>query len=457
MAWIAIQTQNNDYNLTQPMVWLNSNAKNSYKYRHIIFKYWINPLRRAISFTTVFPKDQASVCSYPYRPISADQQSILYQRLHPCHPLSNHPWIGTDRNKHSIATEWGLPISGKPSNISESHYFAAVSGTFRLKRSDLLPKSPRPLPRLFSNETRPHLLCDLRSRYQSPDRLWRARGSQSGFQPKEARTSLLSAPSLFRGKDRRYLGRGLPLRGYSSSPSHRRDSGQEPFQVAFGDSRDSCEGRLGFLRPYYCRVSSRSSCFLCHCGQNHQTHSTILWGSALRGGFSWVLGLGVRIQTLAMENDPTLHRDTPSHSRKAFLATFPLQDDWLYLPCDCHQSFVTTPEPMAFLQSESHRRTYHSRTSRSLYAGQNPYQRLGFQSGLFSLGPFCLQLGQLVQTSLSTGRMATAQSSNPPKPPVSCSSTIASPSRTSDFKFAEQLSIFKNICRNFKKDHQIHL
>lgn len=67
----------------------------------------------------------------------------------------------------------------------------------------------------------------------------------------------------------------------------------------------SVQGGFGLLRPYNCRISSGGSRFLCHYGQNHQTHPTILWRSALRGSFPGVLGFGVRVQTLAMENNST--------------------------------------------------------------------------------------------------------------------------------------------------------
>ncbi len=443
--------QNSDYNLTQPVVWSNCNGKNSYKYPNFIFKYLANPLRWVIPSSAVFPKDQTAVCSYANYSISTTQQSLFHQRFHPCNSLPNDPWIGTDRNQHPLATKRCLPICGQSPHLSKSYNFVAISGTFRLQRSNLFPKPPRPIPKPFSDETRSCLIRDLRSRYQSPDRLWPATGSQSGFQPKEARTSLLSAPSLFRGKDRRYLGRGLSLRGYPSGSSHHRDSGQKPLQVAFGDSRDPCKGGFGLLRPYNCRVSSGHSRFLCHCGQNHQTHPTILWRSALRGDFSRVLSLGVRIQALAMENVPTLHRGAPSHSREAFLATFAFQDGWLYLSSNCYQSFVTTSEPLAFLQSEGHWRTYHSRTSRSLYPGENPFPRLGFKSGLFSLSPFCLQLGQLVQATLFPSRLAAIQSPDYSKSVTPGTRSIASSSGTTNFKLAKQLPVRKNIYANFTK------
>jgi len=448
---MAEMVQNSDYNLTQPVVWSNCNDKNSYKYPNFILRYLANPLRRVIPSSAVFPKDQTAVRSDADYSISTTQQSLFDQRFHPCHPLSNDPWIGTDRNQYPLATKRCLPICSQSPHLSKSYQLTALSGAFRIERFNLFSKPPRPIPGPFSDKTRSHLLCDLRSRYQSPDRLWPATGSQSGFQPEEARASLLSAPALFRRKDRRYLGRSLSLRRYSSSSSHHRDSREKPLQAAHGDSRNPCKGRFGLLRPYNCRVSSRSSRFLCHCCQNYPTYSTILWRSPLRGGFSRVLGLGVRIQTLAMENDSTLHCGAPSHSRKAFLATFAFQDGWLYLPCDCYQSFVTTPEPLALLQSESHGRTYHSRTSRSLYSGKNPCQRLGFQSGIFPSGPFRLQLDQLVQTSLFSSRLAATQSSDYSKSVTSGSRPIASSSGTTNFKFTKQLPLRKNIYANFTK------
>ncbi len=171
----------------------------------------------------------------------------------------------------------------------------------------------------------------------------------------------------------------------------------------------------------------------------------------MRGGFSRLLGLGVRIQTLAMESNSTLHHCAPSHSREAFLATFPFQDGWLYLSCDCYKSLVTTPKPLALLQSKSHGGTYHSRTPRSLYTGQNTNKRLSSQSGLFSSGPLCLQLGQLVQTSLSISRLATTQSQEPSKSAIYGTTSINSTPGEANFKFTQQLPIFKNVYANFKQ------
>jgi hypothetical protein len=67
--------QNNDYNLTQPMVWLNCNAKNSYKYPNLIFRHLVNPLWGIIPPATVFPEDQTLLSSCPSRLIPATQYS----------------------------------------------------------------------------------------------------------------------------------------------------------------------------------------------------------------------------------------------------------------------------------------------------------------------------------------------------------------------------------------------
>lgn len=352
-----------DYNFTQPMIWLNSNAKNSYKYPNLIFRLLVNPLLWVIPSSTVFSKDQTALCSDADYLISTTQQSLFRHRFHPCYPLPNYLWIETDLNQHPLATKWCLPIYSQSLHLPQSYDLEAISGTFRLQRSNLFSKPPRPIPCPYSEGIRSHFLCDLQSRYQSPNHLWPATGSRSEFQPEEERTSFLSAPAALSGKkDRRYL----------SSPSYHRDSRQKPLEVALGDSRDPCKERFGLLRPYNCQASLRNSCFLRHCGQNHPTHSTILWGSVLRESFPRILGLGVRIQTLAMENDSMLYRGTSSPSREIFLANFSFQDGWLYLPCDCYQLFVTTPKPLALLQLENHQRTYHSRTSRSLYFGEIP-------------------------------------------------------------------------------------
>jgi len=451
--WIAQQTPDSGHTLTQPVVLLNCNAKNSYKYRHIFFKCWINPLRRIISPPAIFPKDEASFCSRSCRSVSTTQQSILHQRLHPRHPLSNHAWFGPDRNQHSLATKRSLPIFSKPPNISRSHYPTTVSGTLRLQRPDSLPESPRPFPWPFPDKTRSRILCDLRPRYKGLDGLWPTAGSQDWFQSQKARTSFLSTPSLLRGEDGRYLGRSLPLGGCPSGSSHNRDSGKKYFDVAFRHSRDSSKGRLGLLRSYDCRIPPRSARFLCDCRPDHQADPTILRRPFLRGDLSWPLVRRIRVQTMAVEYSPTLYRCAAPRPRKTFLATFAFQDGWIHLPCNCHQSLVETSQSLAILQPKSNGRTNHSGTSRSLYFGQNSDPRLDFQSSLFPLGPVCLQLNQLVPTPLLPGRLATTQSPDYPKPAALGTSPIASPTRTTGFKFAEQLPILEDIFGDFKK-HQ---
>ena len=88
--------QNNDYNLTQPMVCLNCNAKNSYKYPNFTFRPLANPLWGVISHITVFPGDQTSFASHPSHLIPASQSSddsisvILSSRSIDLTPGSTH-------------------------------------------------------------------------------------------------------------------------------------------------------------------------------------------------------------------------------------------------------------------------------------------------------------------------------------------------------------------------------
>jgi len=451
MAWTPKQPSTKDYNFTQPMVWSNCNVKNSYKCRHIILEHRINPLRRVVSFATVFPKHQAAIYSHPKHTLSTTQQSIFRQRFHARHPLSNHPWVGTDRNQHSPAAEWHLPISGEPSNLSRSYYPAAVSGTFRLQRPIGLPESPRPVPCPFPDKAWSRLLCDLRSRYQSLDGLWPTAGGQDWIQSQKARTSFLSTASLLRGENRRYLGRNLSFGRHPSCSSHDRCSGEKHLEASFWYPRDSDASRLGLLRPYDCGVSPRDSSLLCNCCPGHQADSTIFWRSSLRRDFSRPVVCRVRIQTLAMEYLPTLHRRATPRPRKTLLATLAFQDGWIHLSSNCHQPLVETTESLAFLQPKSYGRAYHSRTPRSLYLGEDSHPRLGFKPSLFPHGPFGLQLDQLVQTPLLTGRLATVKSSDHPKSVAFGASPIASSPRPTDFKFTKQLSIFKNVYPGFEK------
>ena len=451
MVLRAKQPANKGYNLTDPVVWLNCNAKNSYKCRNIFRKPGVNPLRWAASFATVFPEDQTTLCSLPNHSVSTTQQSLFCQRCHPRRRLSNYPWIGTDRNQHFVAAKRCLPVSGKSADLSQSHHLTAVSRPLRFTRPDSFSKSPRSISKLFFDKTRSPLFHHLRPRHQSADGLWTTARSQGGVQPQKARASFLSTPSLFRGENRRYLGRDLPLRRCPSGTAHDRDSGKKCHQVALGNSRDSRKGRLGFLRSCHCRVPPGYACFLCHCCTDHQADPKILRRSFLRGNLSWALAFRVRIQTLAMENLSTLYRDSTSYSRKTFLAAFAFQDDGIYLPCDRYQPLVKACQSLAFLQSESHRGTHYSRTARSLYPWQNTYPGLGLQSGLLSPRPFRLQLDQLVQTPLLAGRLAAAQSSDYSKPITLGTGSIASCSRETDSKFTEQLPILGNLYEHFKK------
>jgi hypothetical protein len=456
MARTAKQPSNKSYNFIQPVVWSNCNVENSYKYRCIFLEHRVNPLRWIVSFATVFPRHQAAIYSHPNHSLSTTQQSIFHQRFRPRHPLSNHPWIGTDRNQHSPAAKWRLPISGEPSNLSRSNYPAAVSGTFRLQRPIGLPESPRPVPCPISDKARSHLLCDLRSRYQSLDGLWPTAGCQGWIQPQKARTSFLSTASLLRGKNRRHLGRNLSFGRYPSCSSHYRCSGKKHLETSSWYPRDSDARRLGLLRPYDCRVSPRDSSLLSNCCPGHQADSAIFWRSFLRGDFCRPLVCRVRMQTLAMEYLSTIRRRATARPRKTFLATLAFQDGWIHLSSNCHQPLAETAESLAFLQPKSYGRTYHSRTPRSLYLGEDSHPRLGFKPSLFPYGPFGLQLDQLVQTPLLTRRLATVKSSNHPKSVALGASSIAPTSRPTDFKFTKQLSIFKNVYRGIEKHEETH-
>jgi hypothetical protein len=456
-AFMTIRTRIRDYNFTQPVVWSNCNDQNSQEYRNFFFKYRTYPLRWTIPFATVFPADQTALCSYPNHSLSTIQQSILHQRFHPCHCLSGHPWIGTDRNQHPFATERCLPIFSLPSHLSRSYHFAAVSRTFRFSGANSLPEPSQSIPESLIDAASRSFFGDLRSRHQSSDCVWTTAGSQDRIQPQKARAPFLSTPSLLRGQDRRYLGRNLSLRRYPSSSLHHRDPGKKPLQVAFGYSRDSREGRFGLLRSYCRRVHSGHSWFLCHRRSDHQANSTVLREPFLRRNLSWSLDGRVRIQTLAMESTPTFHRSTTSRSRKTLLATFSLQDGWVYLPCNRYQSFLEASKSMALLQSESHRRTHYSRTTRGLYPRQNPNPGLGLQSGLFSLSPFCLQLNQLVQAPLSARRLAATRSSEHSKSLAPGTGSIAPSPRQTDLKSTEQLPVFEDISRYIKENKNTDL
>ncbi len=449
MAQIVKINQNNDYNFTPPTVWSNCNDKNSYKYPNFIFRHMPNPLWGIIPSPTVFPKDQAPFCSHQSHSIPTTQQSLFRQRFRPRHPLPNHPWTGKDRNQCAPETERCLPICGQSSHLSRSNHSEEVSGTFWISRPHLLPKPPRSIPKLFPDETRSSLLCDLRSRYQGPYGLRSTGRSQGRLQSKETGTAFLSTPSLLRRQNRRYLGRSLSLGRYPSCTPYHRSSEEKSLKASLRNSRDSHPGRFGLLRPYNRRISSGNSSLLCHCGSNHQADPTSLWGSSLRGGHSWSLGLGIRIQTLAMENRSAIHSRSTSSSREAFLATLPLPDEGIYLPGDCYQPPPEASQPLAILQPESHGRTYYSGASGSLYPGENSFKRLGFQSSLFPSGSPCLQPDQLVQTSLFPCRLAAPQPSDDSKPVILSARPIDPPSRKTHVKFTEQLSILKNIYANF--------
>ena len=275
-------------------------------------------------------------------------------------------------------------------------------------------------------------------------------GARVGFNPKKRGRPSYQPLLCFEGKTGD-IWEGTYLSGNAHPVPHTLPLLEKSLSIALGHSGDSGARRFCFLRPLPGRVYRGHPRFLRHCGPDYQTDPGILWFSFLRGGFSSNLVGRVRIQTDSLEEKPTLHCRPAPHSRKTLLADVALQDGGVYLPCDHHQSAAEASQPLAVLQPQSHRGTHHPRAPRRIYPGQSSDAGLGLQSGLFSSGPFCLQLDQLVQTSLSTRRLATVQSSDDPKPIIPGARPIASASRASYIKFAQQLSLRADFFADFGK------
>ncbi len=271
-------------------------------------------------------------------------------------------------------------------------------------------------------------------------------GARVGFNPKKrGRPSYQPTAPLFRGKNRRYLGRNLSPGRYASCSPHYPCSGKKHLETSVWDPRHSGASRFGLLRPYDYGVPSRSSSLLCNRGPGYKANSAIFWRPCLRGSFSWGLFYRVRTQTVAVECLPTLYRRATPGPRKTFVATLAFQDGWIHVPSNCYQSFVKTSESLALLQPKSDGRTYHSRTPRSVYLRENSHRRLSFKPSLFPHSPYGLQPDQLVQTTLFAGRLATLKSSDHPQPTTLSTSSTDSAARSTDSKFTKQLSILENV------------
>jgi len=199
MALIAIQPSNRRYNLTQPMVWSNCNVENSHKYRHIFLKHWVNHYG-GLYLLQQFFKASSSDPFLPKPFVFNNSTTIFRQRFYPGHSLSNHPWIGADRNQHSPATEWRLPVSIEPPNLPRSHNPTPVSGTFRLQKAYSLPESPRPVPRPISDKADPpsSVIFDLDTKVLTV--YGQQQGAKVGFNPKKRGRPSYQPLLCFEGK-----------------------------------------------------------------------------------------------------------------------------------------------------------------------------------------------------------------------------------------------------------------
>ena len=125
----------------------------SEKRKNKLFWQKADPFWWIISAPKVFPKDQSPITSISIFTLPPTQQSLRSCRRDADVDLSDLSWIRTDRNIPPPKTEWGLSISHRPTDLSQSNHLETVPSSNGPLSSSEIEETPRSISFVHDNKT----------------------------------------------------------------------------------------------------------------------------------------------------------------------------------------------------------------------------------------------------------------------------------------------------------------
>lgn len=440
------------YNLTPPKVRLNSHAQNAQKCENFVWWRVADTLWRSVPSAAVLPSNQASIAADQQRAFCSAEHSLHHQRFDLGRSLSDRsgPWTHRD---HSIASaERSLPIHRGAADVSKPYEPETIYREAGNARSGSVDTSAQSVA---GRSYRRAFFGYLRFGHYGSDSLRSTTGSTGWLQSQETRPSILPTAALLRREHQRCMVWKVSVGGCVTSPTYEGASRRGLRTASFWRSYDPRSCGCGFLQPRNRNVFDRKTGFLCHSCTYQVANQIATEQLGLPKDIASVGAQRVHLSATKVEASRKVYCGASARSRRTFLATFSFQDGGLHLSCVRDKSSAQAFERVALLQSACQWRTDYSGADRSLCLGENPHRRVGFESGLLPSCASCLQPSELVQTFLSSAKLATFQSSNHSRPSASGASRTGSTAGQTNTENARFFPLREGLSGNVEKHRTI--
>src|SRR5215471_2902772 len=417
---------------------VHCSAKRTPKTHYFLRQPKLDALRWHLSAAPFFDSHRFQKCSGNGRPFEPAQQSLQCGRVVAGDSLSHHPRPRTHRDHAVAATQWGLSISERIVDLSQSQHPQTIPAAHGTPSPAQVAQASRSVPGKDGQQAPSTLASYLRRGFHSPCGLRKTRRGEGWLQPDQAWTAIVSPFALFRRTDEGLLAWGASSRRCSHfqrcTGTPRGVLCQDPCGSQ-GRAR-SCRQRV--LRPQGHRMAGRKKSPLCHRGQDHQAYQTQADPSALHLSQPRRRGSRVLLSAYSLAASLPLCSRPATSTRTAQRAAHAVQAGQVSLPGAGYEPRSQTSQPLALLQRPSRRGADHPGTQGRLPLGQNSHTSLLCQRCLFSSAAARLQFGQLVQAVVFATRISNCHAPNLAQPDLTDARITPSSRKSSAAGYANQ-------------------
>src|SRR5215467_15255358 len=191
---------------------VHCSAKRTPKTHYFLRQPTLDALRWHLSAAPFFDSHRFQKCSGNGRPFEPAQQSLQCGRVVAGDSLSHHPRPRTHRDHAVAATQWGLSISERIVDLSQSQHPQTIPAAHGTPSPAQVAQASRSVPGKDGQQAPSTLASYLRRGFHSPCGLRKTRRGEGWLQPDQAWTAIVSPFALFRRTDEGLLAWGASSR-----------------------------------------------------------------------------------------------------------------------------------------------------------------------------------------------------------------------------------------------------
>src|SRR3989338_3882716 len=388
--------------LTYFLIRLSSDGKTQpQKPQNIFYQQKRYAFCRTAFTTKILSENPTSFLAVSLCFLSATEQPLQYHRRDVGVSLSNLSGDWTDRSKLSFKTERCVPLSYRPSRLSQSDNIATFPVTDGPVSTIEAQKATRQTALGYDSETSSAYADYLRLGLNRPYSLWQTGDGSHRIQSRKTRQTIVSSTPLFQRRHQGLLAWATPSRRCSYRYRNNRTPYRFFCQIASLGKERNYQGRQGFLRPQDHRVSGIQETLFCHCGEAYITHQKKTIRPALPKIFIRHRGRRIHVSAKQLEKRVSIYRDTTSNTGRPYRRTYSFLNRQIQLSDHRNKHATHSSQHMEVLQWPSLGRTYYQRTQRGLPLSKDPDKTFCSKRGVFSYPFIFLQSHKLVQTAVS--------------------------------------------------------